>query len=1202
MDLALHVKLPTSAKIIFNRDDATADSERCTPTMTKLNAAHASLDICDDPAIVRLKNIDTEASRRKMEKVLSSENTFIQKQMKSFVRTSREVQQHLGDWAADAYIYQVISSFIQYADSNDTKYFGWEISEKQYLAKALRYLCSNSDTMSILCNDSISEKARALIQFVSSCHKSMIGIVFVKERSMAYMLYCLLSEHPDTRNLFRLGMIVGMSKRPVGKRNIFEFSRHEFQTETLKKFRTGEINLLIATSVVEEGIDVPRCNLVICFNEPDNLKSFVQRRGRARLQESKLVILLEKSSNNRMDKWKELECEMKLQYENEERSAQREKQLEESEVEESKRREFRVESTGALLDMDTAKGHLDYLCSRFSSFSEIQMKPEYIISERYQKDRQGEKLLVSAKVILPVTLDPSLRVHKSRTWWGSEKNATKDAAFEAYVALYKAGLVNDHLLPISFPEHPRYMEQGESLIEVQQQFNPWPGVARAWENKEKLQRRVLTVVDGAGSTKCQVEMLIPAHIHDTKPIRIYFDSSSEWKIEIGPAKTIQHSLLTTDDTTTLLSLSYGHRWEVEQLRHIALFKTVGVDMDLFLKEDLSSIATYRGADTIGLLRDPQNRGHPYLFHKWLLTKPPLESIQKPHKDHESFPQDQLFIAVKKWTRRSDFLHPIAPDSAMNKRSSAEYFTIFPRSLLVMDTLPIALSQFGLLVPSLLHNIEVQLLVEELCTTVLSEIESPDFGLIRTAISTPGAREQDNYQKLEFLGDSILKFLISVFVASKCKFPFSTSYKHTQANCILKDPIWPEGFLSQKKDSIVSNSRLCRAVLDRKVEKFILTKFFTGSKWRPIYVENQLGDQEETVRKISTKTVADIVESLIGAGWKMGNHSTSLLIAKAFLPELDLPSLEVGRSRLFEIAAVDMPLPADLFHLETLAGYSFKKKSLLIQSMLHGSYSIATTASYDRLEFLGDAILEIIIVNKLLKYEETLSHSLMHLYKTSLVNGDYLGFIALEWKLTQRQTAVKECPESDLPMIEESTFSLPLWRFMRHNLPGIGDAQCEVERRHAMLRTDIIRALEHGTEYPWSLLAQMNANKFYSDLVESLLGAIWVDSGSFDACEQVLDRMGVLKLMSRLVNDQVHALHPREELSILAAGKDVNYEVQAQQGTDKFICTICVGEEQIIEVVDGISMDEVRTRAAQGAVALLRSANGRSGLPVAYGGK
>jgi dsRNA-specific ribonuclease len=40
-----------------------------------------------------------------------------------------------------------------------------------------------------------------------------------------------------------------------------------------------------------------------------------------------------------------------------------------------------------------------------------------------------------------------------------------------------------------------------------------------------------------------------------------------------------------------------------------------------------------------------------------------------------------------------------------------------------------------------------------------------------------------------------------------------------------------------------------------------------------------------------------------------------------------------------------------------------------------------------LEFLGDAILEVIVVTELMTYENELSHSLMHLYKTTLVNGD-----------------------------------------------------------------------------------------------------------------------------------------------------------------------------------------------------------------------
>ncbi len=74
------------------------------------------------------------------------------------------------------------------------------------------------------------------------------------------------------------------------------------------------------------------------------------------------------------------------------------------------------------------------------------------------------------------------------------------------------------------------------------------------------------------------------------------------------------------------------------------------------------------------------------------------------------------------------------------------------------------------------------------------------------------------------------------------------------------PLWHEGYLSAKKDRIVSNSRLSRAAIEAGLDSFIITKAFTGHKWRPIYIEDILEvDSNSDRRELSTKILADVVE-------------------------------------------------------------------------------------------------------------------------------------------------------------------------------------------------------------------------------------------------------------------------------------------------------------------------------------------------------
>ena len=61
--------------------------------------------------------------------------------------------------------------------------------------------------------------------------------------------------------------------------------------KNIDDFKNDKINILIATSVIEEGLDVSTCNLVVSINEVLNVKSFIQTKGRARQRNSKFIFL-----------------------------------------------------------------------------------------------------------------------------------------------------------------------------------------------------------------------------------------------------------------------------------------------------------------------------------------------------------------------------------------------------------------------------------------------------------------------------------------------------------------------------------------------------------------------------------------------------------------------------------------------------------------------------------------------------------------------------------------------------------------------------------------------------------------------------------------------------------------------------------------------------------------------------------------------
>lgn len=400
-----------------------------------------------------------------------------------------------------------------------------------------------------------------------------------------------------------------------------------------------------------------------------------------------------------------------------------------------------------------------------------------------------------------------------------------------------------------------------------------------------------------------------------------------------------------------------------------------------------------------------------------------------------------------------------------------------------------------------------------------------------------------------------------------------------------DPYYPEGYLSKKKDLIVSNSRLYRAAIKHGLDKYILTKAFTGKKWQPQCVEDFSSTEAVSgKRRMSTKTLADVVEALIWVSYLVGGLEKTLDCIRLFVEEIGWLDLEASRLMLCQQIPENPVLPPFLEPLETLIGHTFTNKSLLIAAITHASYCVGASieTSMERLEFLGDAILDYVVVTEL--WGNDLLEQDMHLLRTGSVNADLLGFVAMEWTVPRKESRLVD----DVPV--DVTVQEPFWKFMRFNSREIALLQIAVEDRHARQRVAIRNALDRAPTYPWTLLAHLGTPKFFSDMFESLMGAVWLDTGDMEACHALAERAGIVPYLQRFLRDKVDVRHPKNQLGEIAGDKKVRYKVRVDPDAVSslpYSCKVYVGDRLLVNVDGGFKKEEVQTKAAEMAYMLLK---------------
>ncbi|XP_051160014.1 endoribonuclease Dicer-like [Leptopilina boulardi] len=385
-------------------------------------------------------------------------------------------------------------------------------------------------------------------------------------------------------------------------------------------------------------------------------------------------------------------------------------------------------------------------------------------------------------------------------------------------------------------------------------------------------------------------------------------------------------------------------------------------------------------------------------------------------------------------------------------------------------------------------------------------------ILMKALTSKISNDAFDLERMETLGDSFLKFAVSLFLYE--------TYKS-----------FNEGQLTYLKGKLIGNRNLYYCGKNKnipgriKVEEyipnsnFIVPAFTAERSIQGVLIDNEISSNvlyelhipdEEKIKgyiseftldqiqdkvltwndtpsncvmeqflgrqNVADKVVADSVESIIGASLCTLGTEGALNILKWFqiIPfnsQIEMKFISVSSKSFNEIVSkqINDHMPwANM--LEKRLNYTFNDRTLLLQAFSHPSYSInGLTPCYQRLEFLGDAVLDFLITVYIYEYCGELSPGDLTDLRSALVNNITFACLSVRYGLHTALLAY-------VPLLHDT-----INRFVKF----------QEEKNHAV-----------DVELLWILLEESECNlaehvdvpKALGDIFESLIGAIYLDSG------------------------------------------------------------------------------------------------------------
>lgn len=185
-------------------------------------------------------------------------------------------------------IYKVVDLCLKYVDELMTM-----ISDEADL--------KNVNTMDIIVNSTY--KVRSLMVTLKNKFtnpnrvQDLQCLVFVQRRFTAKCLYHLFKRFAELEPDFPIkpDFVVGVnSQLPESIEDILSDNENK---NAIEKFRMRQTNCIFCSSVLEEGIDLQMCNLVIMYDHPTSFRAYIQSKGRARTVNSDYIVLVPKEKS-----------------------------------------------------------------------------------------------------------------------------------------------------------------------------------------------------------------------------------------------------------------------------------------------------------------------------------------------------------------------------------------------------------------------------------------------------------------------------------------------------------------------------------------------------------------------------------------------------------------------------------------------------------------------------------------------------------------------------------------------------------------------------------------------------------------------------------------------------------------------------------------------------------------------------------------